>query len=218
LKISLKYGNIEHINELSELFSHEITEGKNKVDFKKWFYKRLLEKHDHGALSALMLCNLDWKIQDNIINEAALAIALHSWKRESDITSDENFNLDKLAVENFPLSFFLSFCDTSQEWGRGVLLESMKNKDISFDISGIEARLESVQVDQSKTKVTIKYLAQKKDPVTDNKNLEGKFKEIGDDFEFTWYSKCKKTTTFEIAGKDNDEIDIGGFATRYSSN
>ena len=296
--------NIKHIHELSKLFGNDAGCKDTVGIFKKWFHKRLLEEHDHGALSALMLCNQGWEIQDNIINEAALAIALHSWKRESDITSDENlylfnwdeipgndnvrlkdilnrhfsiewvktakiekidrcrvikvsngsnslllslnddktkvnlkiddcgpyefiaktennklniyenFNLDKLAVENFPLSFFLSFCDTAQEWGRGVLLESMNNKDVSFDISGIEARLKDVQVDQSKTKVTIKYLAQKTDLVTDNKTLRDKFEEVGKDFEFTWYLKSNETTTFEIAGEDNKDFNIGSFGTR----
>jgi len=109
--------NIHHINALADLFHLKVNNINESVKFKKWFYKRLLEEHDHGPLGSLMLCNQGWGEQEfsKYIYESALAIALHSWSGSFKIQdkSSEKYLLDALILEKFPLAFFLSYCDNA---------------------------------------------------------------------------------------------------------
>ena len=51
--------NDNHIKELSNAYAQHFEDEKDDHDrkFRKWFYHRLFEKHDHGALAALILLN-----------------------------------------------------------------------------------------------------------------------------------------------------------------
>jgi hypothetical protein len=212
--VLLANDNIKHIDRLSELFAQKAG-GKNQTEnFEKWFHKRLLEEHDHGVLTAPMLCSQGWKENDlnEMVYEAALAIALHSWKRTP--SEPLEFDLRPLAIEDFPLAFYLSYCDSAQEWGRRVLLELMKIESVPFEIVKIDSRLEDIQADLSETKVILRYLAKKEDLVTDSKTLKQVFDDVGKKFESTWYLKKQSTTKFMIEGKDKDGFGIGGFGAR----
>ena len=206
--------NIKDIDELSALFAKK-AKGQDKAkNFEKWFHKRLLEDHDHGVLTALMLCSQGWKKEDleNFVYEAALAIALHSWRRSS--SEQLEFELRPIAVEDFPLAFYLSYCDSAQEWGRRVLLELMKKKSDPFSIMGLESLLEDIQTDLPVTKVILRYLARKENLVANGKTLKEVFDDVGAKFESTWYLKKQSTTKFIIEGKDKDGFGIGGFGAR----
>lgn len=210
---------INHVDRLSKCFAEKTRSEKKAIEFKRWFLKRLLEEHDHGALTALMLCDQGWEESDlsSFVYEAALAIALHSWKRSPNKKSDDEksvFDIGLLAVENFPLAFFLSFCDTAQEWGRKMLFEIMKNKSALSDITGIESRLEDVKVHPSVI-VLIRYLANKNDPDADGKDLRQIFYDVGNKFESTWYLGEERTIMFMIEGRDKDGFSIGGFGPRH---
>jgi hypothetical protein len=207
--------NIKHIDELSDLFAQKAGDKKQAKIFEKWFHKRLLKEHDHGVLTALMLCNQGWEEKDlrNFVYESALAIALHSWRRVPN--EQVEFDFGSLAVEDFPLAFYLSYCDSAQEWGRRVLLERMKKERVPFDVKGLDSRLEYIQVDPSETKVVLKYLANRNDPVTEDRDLEQVFNDVSKKFESTWYLKEESTIMFSIVGRDKDRVPIGGFAARH---
>lgn len=208
--------NIKHIDKLTELFAKKAGEQNKANEFERWFHKRLLKEHDHGVLTALMLCsNEGWKEDDldNFVYEAALAIALHSWKRSSSEPLEE-FDLGKLAVEDFPLAFFLSYCDSAQEWGRRVLLELIKKESVPFEIMRLDARLEDIKVIPTETKVILRYLAKKEDTIVGDKKLKDVFDEVGTRFKLTWYLKKQGTTRFMIDGKDEDTFGIGSYGPK----
>lgn len=191
--------NLDHIKELSELYAKKAGKeeyGKAK-DFEKWFLKQLLEDHDHGVLTALILLNKkeEWENVKgwDIAKEAALAISLHNWKRNPDKSQD--FDLDPLAVEDFPFAFFLTYCDTAQEWGRKVMLELMKEEiqEVLSAATQLDTILEEVEVSDNKTIVTINYFP-KNNEIKGDITLENIFKRIGTEFRSTWYLKEKEET------------------------
>lgn len=199
--------NLEHIKEISKLFAEKV-EGKAQ-EFEKWFLKILLENHDHGALSALILLSKEekWaeKGQWDTAKEAALAIALHNWKRDPD--KSRNFDLGSLAVENFPLAFFLGYCDTAQEWGRKVMLELMTEGDTQGTLSFMsqpDSILEEVEVKDDKTVVTIYSTGAtetKEERALEKGILEDIFRRVGIEFSSKWYLKEKETEKLLIKGK-----------------
>ena len=98
--------------------AHEVND-----DLRKLFLKNLIDKPNHGVISALALLDSiesshkeDKRgmqkdiIFSNAVMSAALAISLH----------DENVfqNVDKIYFKKNPLAFLLIYCDTLQEWGR----------------------------------------------------------------------------------------------------
>ncbi len=216
--VLLANDNIDHIDRLSECFAKKASSKSKAKNFEKWIHKRLLEEHDHGALTALMLCSQGWDDNDldQMVYEAALAIALHSWKRSPN--KQLEFDLNPLLVEKFPLAFYLRYCDSAQEWGRKVLLERMKIERVPFDIGRVESKLDDILVNLSETKVETKvileYWARKEDPIVGNKTLKEVFDEVGNEFESTWYLKERSTNKFMIEGKDKHGIAIGGFGPR----
>ena len=216
--------NIKHIDKLSNIFAQKINNNNQAKNFKKWFHKRLLEDHDHGVLTALMLLSQDkipWGGNWDIAKEAALAIALHSWKRDADRTSE--FDLGRLSVEDLPLAFFLSYCDTAQEWGRKVLLELMRRGYTLTTISNmptLDSILRGLKVESNEIIVTIKYLSRADDIIVQNraddiivqnKTLTQVFQDVGKKFRSTWCLNNIGATRFFINGEDVDGFGIGGF-------
>jgi len=207
--------NIMHIDKLSSLFAKRFGDQHQAMIFEKWFHKRLLEEHDHGVLAALMLCNQGWEEEElnRFVYDAALAIALHSWERSTGKTFAE-FNLGSLAIEKFPLAFFLTYCDYSQEWGRRVLLELKKHEAVPIDVTAPDTRLEDIVVSQSETKVTLKYSKLATELITEDKSLDQLFHDFGNKFQSTWHFEDNATPKFIIEGKDNDNFPIGAVAPR----
>lgn len=202
--------NIKHIRELSELFGKG---EQSKIEkFEKWFYKSLFEDHDHGVLTALMLLNKDWAKNDiPLVSEAALAIAIHNWKR---VSNNIEFEIGPLKMEEFPLAFFLSYCDTAQEWGRKVLLELWREESMQAKTPEILLdKLDDVEVKQDTTTVTIKYTSGWKDPIKGTETLEKVFDNIRKDFESKWLIEGKDYLEPAIVGvdknKDKNRLSIG---------
>lgn len=207
--VILANDNIKHINKLSDLYAEKIGENilETQHKFQKWIQHRLLEEHDHGVLSAMILFNkdLDWGENDNnMLYEAALAITLHSWRLSNEKTKDDDsktFDLKSLQLEDFPLAFFLSFCDIAQEWGRRVLLKKgayiPENKLYQVDMgSNIEIPDRGTF---EKIKIKIKYSAKSTKIVHNGRSLRDVFDDVGNKFHLTW---CNKETPiiFEIEG------------------
>lgn len=206
--------NIKHIDELLNLFSKKVGNNPQAETFKKWFHKRLLEDHDHGVLTALMLLSqnkISWGNDWNIAKEAALAIALHSWR--CDPNRNLELNLGQLSVEAFPLAFFLSYCDTAQEWGRKVLLGLMMGGYTLTTISNmptLDSILEDIEVRSNEVLITIKYLSKADDIIIENNTLTDVFQDVGRKFRSTWRLDSIRTRFF-INGKDKEDFGIGGF-------
>lgn len=193
--------NIEHIRELSKLFENK---NNNEIKiFEKWLYKRIAEDHDHGVLSALMLLNVP-DIDKTIALEAALAISIHSWKRPKE--PDSVFDLDQLKLTDFPLAFFLNYCDTAQEWGRKVLLELSSKERISANTDKRDYdKLDDVIVKTNGAEVVIKYGSKWEDKRNGDKNLKEVFKETGTTMENTWLI-YRTNLDFKICGIDNENV------------
>lgn len=196
--------NIEHIRELSKLFGG--TKKKEIMNFEKWLYKRIAEDHDHGVLSALMLLKVP-DIDKTIALEAALAISIHSWKRPTEPDSVFEFDLDQLNVIQFPLAFFLNYCDIAQEWGRKVLLERSSKERISANTDKRDYNLlHDVKVDTNGVEVLIWYGSKWDDRPDGDKKLRDVFTGIAATMKNTWLID---TTNLELnicgiaRGKDN---------------
>jgi len=207
--ILLANDNIEHIKKLTELFNNK-TKNQYGQNFEKWLFKRVVEDHDHGVLTALMLLNeniihgFNWNENEKqkIVYEAALAIAIHNWKRPKN--PDIILDLDQLNVRDFPLAFFLTFCDTAQEWGRRILLELL-NKDRTLetldDLRKLDSLLDKVEAPDEGAIVEIKYSSKWGDPVSGSKKLRTVYNDVGDKFESTWFSEGDNLK-FQIYGVD----------------
>lgn len=78
--------NINHIDKLSNIFASKSR--KSNIIFSKWFYKQLLENHDHGVFGALMLFDHDWKTHKY----------LFSW---DEIPGNDNKELIEYLTQNF---------------------------------------------------------------------------------------------------------------------
>lgn len=210
--------NIKHIRDLSELFGKG--DKSNTEKFEKWLYKRLVDDHDHGVLTALMLLNKDWTKEDiPLAKEAALAIAIHNWKR---VSNNTEFDIGPLKIEEFPLAFFLSYCDTAQEWGRKVLLELLKEEStqaIMPEIPMLDSKLGDVEVKQDKTHITtvkIKYESEFDEKISGDKTLRYVFEDIGKKFRTTW-SRNRESLNPVIEGMDKYNIPRGGFGPAVRS-
>lgn len=203
--------NIKHIRELSELFGNGDQSKTEK--FERWLYKRLVDDHDHGVLTALMLLSKDWTDKDiPLAKEVALAIAIHNWRRAS---NNAEFDIGHLQMEEFPLAFFLSYCDTAQEWGRKVLLELLRveSKQAKMpEIPMLDSKLENVEVKEDKTTVKIKYESEFREKISENKTLRDVFEDVGRKFEATW-SRNNESLNPVIEGIDKNDITKGGFGT-----
>lgn len=201
--ISVLYtnNNIEHINTLSKLYAEKFGDInlENTQKFENWFNHKLLNDHDHGVLSSLMLFHkkTEWR-ENELPYEPALAIALHGL----DVSDEENQWIDRLSCKDFPLAFLLKFCDTAQEWGRKILLENRK-----FEA---ENRLYSLKVNENLIKIVIKYSFDGPDTVHKNESLNIVFNNVGEKFKSSWCLKDLKIR-FEIGGKGKDRYSLGSF-------
>jgi len=219
--------NVRHIHGLSELFGRKSgNQDVANISFEKWFDKRLLEDHDHGALTALMLLSRGWRTEEeyNMAKEAALAIALHSYRCNSKEKGLMDFNIGQLPVENLPLAFFLTYCDSAQEWGRKVLLELIRKStkagatNTAQHFSGLNSKLEApVPVlfkemvsngERIKTTVIIKYPIGAESPISGGETLREVFTEVAKRFQSTWYLRNQKEKDFWIQGNDVDDLPI----------
>lgn len=190
-----KNDNLKNIQDLSDLFKKKC--GRKDDIFNKWLHKRLLNDRDHGVLSALMLLNEDkikWENElSSIAREAALAIAIHNWKPQ--INKGNNIiksypYLEAIYVKEFPLAFFLYYCDSAQEWGRNVLLDLLSNDPSKAKSNGNGYKALLYDVDDIGKKVKIQYTIEnqdKKDITNLNNNLMTKNTELKTIFESTWW-------------------------------
>lgn len=194
----------------------------NSRDFEKWFYQQLLVNHDHGILSALKLLSQEWKDNDykDIALEAALAIAVHNYrydKQKKESKKTQSIELGQLSVERFPLAFFLTYCDTAQEWGRDVLLEKVGKLNSISDNKPSEAQIKTIlkkpvpeiaySYDKSrrqriKTTVFINYKAELSTILNNNKTLEDTFHGVARKFRSTWCVRKESNINFRIQGED----------------
>lgn len=218
--ILLANENLENIDKLSKLFIEKSKYKKEAEIFKKWFVKQLVEIHDHGALTALMLLNnakIRWESKDlPMVMEAALAIALHNWKR--DPKNPPEFDLGQLPVENYPLAFFLDYCDTAQEWGRKALLELVKEEDIQVTVPKLpepDRRLDEISISSQSTIVTIKYEFRYEDPFRKTKTLQEVFDCIKLEFLKKWCLSKNETTRLTIEGRDKDGSNLGSLEAEF---
>lgn len=224
--VLLAGNNISHINDLNTLFKKKSNSkiSRQGYDFTKWFYKRLLDDHDHGVLSALLLLNQKWDESDRqIALEAALAIALHNYHWDQDIKDEPN--LGPLAAEEFPLAFFLSYCDCAQEWGRKILLSLLNvvhrsktdtdhilKDSLNNILSGPVPKLTKNKANgdyRIKTQITISYQAEDSDKIHKNHTLASIFKKVGHQFKSTWYLKNQKRHDYVIEGRDKNDHSLG---------
>lgn len=78
----------------------------------------IIESHDHGVLSALLLCEYNSGATERRINEclyAGLAISVHTKNVYKNLMER---NARRISFESFPIAFLLAFCDTAQSFGR----------------------------------------------------------------------------------------------------
>lgn len=98
---------------------------ENQRLFRWWIDLMLLERRDHGILSAIYLLKIlrPMRILSNRDKtECGLAIALHNY-HQATIDSNSNapeLSLRRLPANKFPLAYLLAYCDTAQEWGRST--------------------------------------------------------------------------------------------------
>jgi len=127
-----------------------------KLTFQSWLNKQLLIWKDHGVLSAvvLLLDSKNWqqKLDDKMVNECALAIALHNYhialsgERERGSTDDERpaTKLGSLNIEDYQLAYLLAYCDTAQEWGRPSIRRT--NLNITYDGVKVDKKNKNLQI------------------------------------------------------------------------
>jgi len=117
---SLKY--------LIELLKYFVSpKGTNKETLLRNYLDAIIETHDHGVLSALLLREYYSKSTQRRINEclyAALAISLHTKNVYKNLMEG---NVRRISFESFPIAFLLAFCDTAQSFGR---LEKREGKEL----------------------------------------------------------------------------------------
>lgn len=218
--ILLANENLENIDRLSKLFATKSRSEKEAKVFKKWFCKQLIEIHDHGVLTALLLLDNDkinWKTEDMpMVEEAALAIALHNWKRNP--KEPQEFDLGQLPVENFALAFLLSFCDDAQEWGRKTLLESAEDEGTQkklLEPPAPDNKLDEISIGKLGTKVAIKYESRFDEPFRGTKTLNEVFSEIRAGFMNKWCLSRNETTRLMIEGRNKDGSSLGSFGAEF---
>lgn len=223
--------NYDYINEISKYFGRKCGKNNYKIiaDFKKWYCLRLLENHDHGTLSSIVLLNKWGKIkkeQKKMLYEACIATALHSLKRtseESKLYEELKLDMKILKINDFPLSFFLQFCDNAQEWGRRVLHERMRLDEKEFDFSETEhifdTRLIKIECNDTKdgteVVVEIKYVnAEKSEKVIKEKDLTELFSTINKQFRESWFLERSQIIpySFRVDARDKENAMIGSFS------
>jgi hypothetical protein len=214
--------NDKHIVNFSQRYGEHFNDNKRgeAEKFRKWFYHRLLEEHDHGTLAALILLN-KWgtpKAKERIfLYEACLAICLHSLKyRKENVNNEERFEIGPLKIGQFPLAFFLQYCDYAQEWGRRVYHERMRLAEVRLDFQETEKQFDTRLMHigcEDKVAVEIKYInTLRGEEVLKNQNLEQLFKDLDAHFKNFWQLEKTPPSNFIIAAGDKNDDDVGSFS------
>ncbi len=219
-----------HVQKMAERFVRMFgrTRYATTQGFRRWFYHMLLEQHDHGALSSLVLLKQCEKVigqglEAEVAYRAALAIALHNVKlRKNDrpkINLAEFFDKDfPIEIDRLPLAFFLQYCDNVQEWGRRVYYERIKlDKNPGIGKSSedtFETRLTAIDC-EDEVVVAIKYIrAAKNDEIADNFSLQQLFQELDYHFDGFWKLGSKSPNNFRGEARDRDNAMVGSFSPR----
>lgn len=124
-----------YLTNLQSFFSKQ--EGTNPDAIIKNYLDSIINTHDHGVLSALLLLNYysEYKninpnhgnIKDDCLY-AAFAISVHN--RYENLMED---NLMQISFETFPIAFLLSFCDIAQSFGRLGKRQEYPSKFLGID-------------------------------------------------------------------------------------
>jgi hypothetical protein len=113
---------------LTQLLKYFVSpKGTNQGTLLRNYLDSIIESHDHGVLSALLLREYNSRSTERRINEclyAALAISFHTKNVYKNLMEGK---VKKLSFESFPIAFLLAFCDTAQSFGR---LEKREGKEL----------------------------------------------------------------------------------------
>lgn len=119
--------------------------GTNSDVLLKNYLDAIIESHDHGVLSALLLIhNYNSKVTQKIYNEclyAAFSISIHTKKVYENLMEGD---MRRISFESFPIAFLLSFCDTAQSFDRIAKRQDyhVRFSDIKFSDNRIIYELE----------------------------------------------------------------------------
>lgn len=173
IKVNQEWGriftNVQNISALQKIArkfatnaADDTVDAKREIVFYAWLSNQLEKHNDHGVLSAILLIRefeeKHWRnTKEQEIIECALSIALHNFPKAisgdmKDGKNEDTSNAIKtgtLDINNHPLAFLLSYCDTAQEWGRpsnrrkpdDVLLDYIKFVDVLIENSNIYIEL-----------------------------------------------------------------------------
>jgi hypothetical protein len=104
---------------LTQLLKYFISpKGTNQGTLLRNYLDAIIQSHDHGVLSALLLIAYNSRSTERRINEcfyAALAITFHTKTIYRNLMEGK---VGRLSFESFPIAFLLAFCDTAQSFGR----------------------------------------------------------------------------------------------------
>lgn len=126
----------KYLNYLVKFFSSK--KETNPGTLLRNYLDSIIEVHDHGVLSALLLIYYNSKATQKRFNEclyAAQAISLHNKPVYENLTEA---NKRRISFESFPIAFLLAYCDTAQSFGRLEGKEHVESSDYPVSFSGIE--------------------------------------------------------------------------------
>ena len=113
----------------------------------------MIESQDHGLYAGLILLHITEDESNQIVNEASLAIALHSPRvyKKLHMRLRELDGIEKLDPKDFPFAFLLVFCDNAQQWGRPQMKKMVEDIEIKItDLKIDEYGNVVVQLDYSR--------------------------------------------------------------------
>jgi hypothetical protein len=155
-----------HICDLLRFFSSKYS--TNTCLLLQNYLNSIINVHDHGVLSALLLLHTSKGVPYRNLNEclcAALAISLHNPEvhkglRERSLTKDES---TWISFESFPIAFLLAFCDTAQSFGRLEIKDRHKASEYPTEFLKIDI--------VPNEKVSYKLLYNEIDKIPDSKKI-----------------------------------------------
>jgi hypothetical protein len=107
----------KYLTDLQKFFVN--TQGTTNPDtLIRNYLDSIINTHDHGVLSALLLINYYLDDEEERIYEclyAALAISFHNKPIYENLMEG---SMRRISFESFPIAFLLSYCDTAQSFGR----------------------------------------------------------------------------------------------------
>jgi len=137
---------------ISGLIKHFISsDGKtNQGTLLGNYLNAIIENHDHGVLSALLLIEYNSGSTKKRLTEslyAALAISFHNKSIFENLLEG---NVKKISFESFPIAFLLAFCDTAQSYGR---VEKKGDK----ELLDYPVKFSNIKVENKKAIYELKY-------------------------------------------------------------